>query len=131
MSTPSSEPALTPDVSFIVPCYNYGRYLPECLESIFGQEGAWRMEVVIIDDESTDDSWAVIQRYADRARLLRNDRNLGHAGTLTRGLHEVRGRYVSRLDPDDRLKRDFLQCTVPILERHPEVALVYGDVCLI
>jgi len=120
-----------PEVSFIVPCYNYGRYLPECLESIFGQQGEWDMEVLVIDDASTDDSWSVVQRYAGRARVMRNEKNLGHAGTITRGLNEVRGTYVARIDPDDRLKPGFLASTVPILRRHPEVGLVYGDVCLI
>jgi glycosyltransferase involved in cell wall biosynthesis len=121
-------PSAQPEVSFIVPCYNYGRYLPECLESIFAQEGDWDVEVLVIDDASTDDSWSVVQRYADRARVMRNEKNLGHAATMTRGLHEVRGRFVSRIDPDDRLRRDFLASTVPVLRRHPEVGLVYGDV---
>jgi glycosyltransferase involved in cell wall biosynthesis len=130
MSKPAAE-AHVPEISFIVPCYNYGRYLPECLAAIFAQAGDWDVEVLVIDDASTDDSWAVAERYADRARVMRNDKNLGHAATLTRGLHAVRGRYVARIDPDDRLKPRFLSETVPILRRHPEVGLVYGDVCLI
>jgi len=128
MSKPGSD---APEISFIVPCYNYGRYLPQCVESILSQEGGWRVEVLLIDDASTDDSWQAMQRYAGRARLLRNERNRGHAATLTEGLRAARGELVARIDPDDRLRPDFLRRTVPILRRHPEVGLVYGDVCLI
>ena len=130
MSKPGSD-APAPEVSFIVPCYNYGRYLPQCVESILSQEGEWRIEVLLIDDASTDDSWDVMQRYAEQARVVRNERNLGHAATLAKGLQAVRGEFVARIDPDDRLRPDFLRRTVPILRRHDEVGLVYGDVCLI
>src|SRR5438270_878743 len=120
-----------PEITFIVPCYNYGRYLGECLDSIFSQKGEWAVEVLVIDDASTDDSWKIIEAFGSRVRAVRHLSNKGHRETLTEGLQSARGSYVSRIDPDDRLRSDFLAMTVPILRTYPEVGLVYGDVALI
>jgi glycosyltransferase involved in cell wall biosynthesis len=115
-----------------VPCYNYGRFLPDCLNSIFRQEGDYPFEIVAVDDASTDDTPEVLKRYADpRLRVIRHASNQGHVKTISRGLREARGRFVARIDPDDRYRPCFLSDTVPRLELHPEVAFVYGDAALI
>lgn len=121
----------SPEITIIVPCYNYGRYLPDCLESIFSQQGSWSIEVIVIDDASSDDTAEAMRRYEGRIRPIRHTVNRGHAATLTEGLQAASGAYVARIDPDDRLRPCFLAATVPILRRHPEVGLVYGDVALI
>ncbi len=54
-----------PLVSFVVPCYNYGRFLPDCLEGIFKQEGGYDFEIVAVDDASTDDTLDVLNRFRD------------------------------------------------------------------
>src|SRR4051794_9364967 len=124
--------ASSPDVTFIVPCYNYGRYLGDCLSSIFAQEGGATFEIIAIDDASSDDTLAVLSRFADpRLRVARHAINQGHGTTITAGLQLARGRYVARIDPDDRYRNDFLAVTLPKLERFPDVGLVYGDAALI
>jgi len=122
----------TPEISFIVPCYNYGRYLPDCLDSIFSQEGEFDFEVIVIDDASTDDTLEVLGAYTDsRIRLIRHEKNVGHVGTINEGLRATRGAYVARIDPDDRYRPRFLLSTVEKLRMHPEVGMVYGDVAII
>jgi glycosyltransferase involved in cell wall biosynthesis len=119
----------TPLVSIIVPCFNYGRYLPDCVGSILSQQDFADFEVLLIDDASTDDTVDVMRSIGDpRVRLMFNDTNLGHVGTITRGLHAALGQFVARIDPDDRYRSDFLAATLDKFERHPEVGLVYGDV---
>jgi glycosyltransferase involved in cell wall biosynthesis len=120
-----------PEITFIVPCYNYGRYLGQCLESIYSQIGAWNVEVLVIDDASTDDSWKIICESPHPIKACRNPTNKGHAQTLTDGLLRAGGDLIARIDPDDRLRPSFLQRTVPVLRKYPEVALVYGDVAMI
>jgi glycosyltransferase involved in cell wall biosynthesis len=121
-----------PQISFVVPCYNYGAFLPDCLDSIFGQEGGHTFEIVAVDDGSTDDTPAVLERFADpRLRVIRHAQNQGHVKTITRGLREARGRLVARIDPDDRYRPCFLSETVQPFEAYPEVAFVYGDAALI
>ncbi|HYE96788.1 MAG TPA: glycosyltransferase [Rubricoccaceae bacterium] len=121
-----------PLVSFVVLSYNFEAFLPECLASILAQRGGYPFEVVVVDDASTDGTAALLGAFDDpRIRVIRHTQNLGHARTVEDGLHAARGRYVARIDGDDRYRPDFLEMVVPILERHPEVGLVYGDAALI
>jgi len=121
-----------PLISFVVPCYNYGRYLPDCLRGIFGQEGGYDFEIIAVDDASTDNTQEVLQTFADpRLRVLTHEKNRGHVAAVNLGLSKARGQYVVRIDPDDRHRPWFLNKTVAILEQYPEVGLVYGNIALI
>src|SRR6478609_3872924 len=94
-----------PLVSFVVPCYNYGRFLPDCLASIFAQEGRQDFEVIAIDDASTDDTLEVLRSFADsRMQVISHAKNLGHVATVNEGLSQARGELVARIDPDDRYR---------------------------
>lgn len=122
----------TPLVSFVVPCYNYGRFLPECLNGIFRQEGGYDdIEIIAVDDGSKDNTLDVLRSFTDpRLRVIVQEKNQGHIVTVNRGLKEARGRYLVRIDPDDRHRPCFLKETLPKLEAHPEVGLVFGDVAI-
>jgi glycosyltransferase involved in cell wall biosynthesis len=122
----------TPLVSFVVPCYNYGRFLPDCLNSIFGQDGNYAIEVIAIDDASSDNTLDVLAQFPDdRMRIIRHEKNEGHVRTISQGLRESRGQFVARIDPDDRYRSCFLAETIPAFQRDPEVGFVYGDAALI
>jgi glycosyltransferase involved in cell wall biosynthesis len=121
-----------PLVSFVVPCYNYGRYLPDCLNSIFRQEGDYPFEIIAIDDASSDNTPEVLAQFQDpRMRVLRHEKNEGHVKAISQGLRESRGRYVARIDPDDRYRTCFLSEAIPRFEQYSEVGFVYGDAALI
>ncbi len=121
-----------PLVSFVVPCYNYGRFLPDCLTSIFGQEGEHHFEVIAIDDGSTDNTQEVLHSFADcRMQVIRHSKNLGHVATVNEGLSQARGEFIARIDPDDRYRPYFLTAVLEKFLKFPEIGLVYGDVALI
>lgn len=121
-----------PLVSFVVPCYNYGRYLGECLSSIFSQEGVEDFEVIVIDDGSTDHTQEMLSSFTDRRlQVITHSVNLGHVATINEGLSLARGTFIARMDPDDRYRPYFLSALLPIFEAFPEVGLVYGDVAII
>jgi glycosyltransferase involved in cell wall biosynthesis len=121
-----------PLVSFVVPCYNYGRYLPDCLKSIFGQQHEQNFEIIAVDDGSADDTQEILRSFADpRLEVITHTRNLGHIATVNEGLSHARGTFVARIDPDDRYRPDFLVQTLQKFRRFPEVGLVYGDAALI
>lgn len=121
-----------PLVSFAIPSYNYGRFLGECLDSVFAQEGSFSFEIVVVDDGSTDETSEVLRRYRDeRLRVIRHERNRGHAATINEALGVARGQFIARIDPDDRYRPHFLVSTLERFGRHPQVGLVYGDVALI
>jgi glycosyltransferase involved in cell wall biosynthesis len=121
-----------PKISFVVPVYNMEAFVADCLNSILGQEGNHDYEVIAIDDASTDGSIDVIATFDDpRIRSIHHRENLGPAHTITEGLYAARGEYVARIDPDDRYRPHFLHRTVEILDRHPDVGLVFGRIAMI
>ncbi|MDT4987080.1 MAG: hypothetical protein QOI74_1174 [Micromonosporaceae bacterium] len=116
-----------PTVSVVVPCYNYGHYLSECVASVLAQDGV-DVDVLIVDDASTDDSVAVARALAadPRVRVLAQPRNRGHIATYNRGLARATGDYVVLLSADDLLTPGSLARSTALLEAHPEVGFVYG-----
>ncbi len=113
-----------PLISVIMPVYNADQFVGEAIESILSQTFD-DFEFLIIDDCSEDSSSQIISRYNDpRIRLLKNQKNIGVARTLNKGLSLARGRYVARMDADDvsiakRFSRQFEH-----MERFPDV-----DIC--
>lgn len=121
-----------PLVSVVVLSYNYGRFLKECLDSVLAQQAGFPFEVIVVDDASLDDSQAILRSYSDpRVRIILHEKNRGHAATVTDGLNAACGKYVSRIDCDDRYRPGFLEAAVSVLEKFPEVGLVYGDAAII
>lgn len=117
-------------VTVAVPNFNYGAYLPDAVASAVAQRGV-AVEVVIVDDCSTDDSFAVAQSLAaryDNVVALQNDVNQGHGRTFNRAWRAGRGEFVVRLDADDILAPDALARSVALFERFDDVGLVYGRV---
>jgi len=122
----------TPLLSIVIPSYNYARFLPDCLNSIFNQTHAPSFEVVVVDDGSTDETPQVLEMYAEpRLRVVRHERNRGHITTINEALALARGTFVARIDPDDRYRPHFMAAVCRVLTQHPEVGFVYGRAALI
>jgi glycosyltransferase involved in cell wall biosynthesis len=120
-----------PTVSFVVLSYNFDRFLAECVDSILKQDGRHDFEVIVVDDASSDTTTSILAGFRDsRIRVIRHPHNQGHVATVNEALSLARGRYVARIDGDDRYRPGFLNTVIPLLDSHPDVALVYGDVSL-
>lgn len=94
-----------PVFSVVIPAYNNSRYLPECVHSITGQSFG-DLEVIIVDDASTDDTYAVMQRLAEedsRVKALRHEVNSGTLAARRTGVETSHGDYVLLVDQDDEL----------------------------
>ena len=89
------------EASIIIPCYNASATIVEAVESALAQT-VRKCEVVVVDDGSTDDSFAQLRRYADRIVLLRQA-NRGACAARNLGLARSRGRWIQFLDADDQL----------------------------
>lgn len=110
-----------PLVSVVIPAYDAGAYLPATLRSILSQTFT-DFEVIVVDDGSTDDTPAVLQRFAaadPRVRPVVLDRNGGRSAARNRGLDEARGRWVCPMDADDLWFRGRLREFVAASHRHP------------
>jgi succinoglycan biosynthesis protein ExoO len=92
---------VNPVVSVIIPAYNTGAYIGRAIESALKQTLA-NLEVVVVDDCSTDKTVAVVQSFVDdRLILLQNPQNLGAGGARNRALQAARGKWIAVLDSDD------------------------------
>lgn len=119
-----------PRVTVVVPCYNYGRYLPGCVESIL-QQSHVEVEIVIVDDASTDGSGEIateLERQDPRVIVIKHTANRGHIATFNDGLARGTGEYVVMLSADDLLTPGSLSRAVSLMEAHPSVGMVYGPV---
>ncbi len=123
--TPGLPPAV---VSVVVPCYNYAQFLPDAMTSVLTQQGV-DIELIVVDDASTDSSAAMVEELAvrdSRVRLIRHSCNRGPVQTFNDGLVAISGEYVVRLDADDMLTPGSLSRSVDLARTFPTVGLVYG-----
>jgi glycosyltransferase involved in cell wall biosynthesis len=117
MSVPESEQDCI--VSIVIPCFNASQELRGAVQSILDQ-GLAATEIIIVDDQSTDDSVAVAEDLAARhpeVRVIRQPANAGPAAARNAGLRVARGRYIGFLDADDEYAPDFFASIVPMLEK--------------
>lgn len=119
-------PASPCQFSLLVAVYNAERYLSACLDSLVGQT-LRDIQIICIDDASTDNSWNILQHYAERdcrIELIRLDTNAGQAHARNEGLRRARGRYIGFVDSDDWLSPDCLQQALETFAQHPQTGCV-------
>lgn len=116
-------------VSIIIPCYNQTEYVAQAIESVKNQTyNDW--ECIIVNDGSTDDSEGVILECIsndNRFIYLKQD-NKGPGNARNNGASIAKGYYMTMLDADDLIGRDYLQRGVKYLDEHPRCTLYYGVV---
>jgi hypothetical protein len=120
-----------PRASVVVPAYNLARFLGRAIDSALAQDWpAEALEVIVVDDGSTDETPQVLAAYGERIRVVRQP-NAGLVRAVDRGLAQVTGDYIALLDADDEWPADRLSRHVSFLEAHPDVGLVHGDMTII
>ena len=120
-------------VDIVVPCYNYGRFLRDCVKSILTQEVV-EIRVLIIDDCSQDDTEDVGRQLASedpRVEFRRHESNRGHIATFNEGLMEwASGDYCMLLSADDMLTSGALRRAMGLMDLYPDVGMTYGKVIM-
>ena len=101
---------MRPKVSVIIPVYNAGKYLEECLNSVCAQT-LKEIEIICVDDGSTDNSMEILHSFADRDErlIIFNEKNSGAGAARNRGLEIAKGEYLSFLDADDFFEQTMLE----------------------
>ncbi|HWX22498.1 MAG TPA: glycosyltransferase family A protein [Candidatus Binatia bacterium] len=114
-----------PSLSVVLPNYNHGRYLPTALRSILGQTAA-PLEIIVIDDASTDNSLEILSGYErehSNLKVYRNEKNQGVVFGLNRGLALARGEYVTFPGADDEVVAGLFEKSLALLARYPQAGL--------
>lgn len=115
-----------PKVSIVMSVYNGDHYLREAVDSILAQTFK-NFEFIVIDDGSTDNTWAILQDYAkndSRIILVRNTGNIGLPRSLNEGLALAKGIYIARQDADDISLPERLATQVSYLDQHPLLGIL-------
>jgi len=117
----------TPLVSVVVATYNMGRYVCTAVDSVLQQDYP-ELEVVVVDDGSTDDTAERLARYGGdaRVRIFRQD-NAGQTVAKNRGLSEARGEMVGFCDADNYWLQGKLRTQINAFSQRPDLGVVYGE----
>lgn len=118
---------MSPLVTVYITNHNYEKYIEQAIKSVLAQTFG-NFELIIIDDGSTDNSRAVIERYESDPRIrviYQENRGLNVSNNIA--LRSARGKYVIRLDADDYFDENALNVLAGVLERKPEVGMVFPD----
>ena len=110
-------------VSVVVPCYNGARHLREAIESALLQTHG-DVEILVVDDGSTDDSATIAEGYMPRVRCIRQT-NAGPSAARNRALEIATGEFVALLDADDRYHPTKLALQVEVLNARRDIGAVY------
>lgn len=111
-------------VSVVIVSWNARDFLLECLDSLFAQTGGFALEVIVVDNSSTDGSPEAVASRFPRVRLIRNSNNLGFAKANNLGISASSGRYVCLINSDVKLQPDCIRHLLEYCEAHPEAGIV-------
>lgn len=116
-----------PKVSVIIPCYNQGAYLTEAVDSVLAQTFQ-DFEILIVDDGSTEPETINVLRDVawPKTQVVRTE-NQGLSAARNNGIRDATGVYILPLDADDKIGPGYLEEAVSILDRHPEIGVVYCE----
>lgn len=116
MKKTSKESTYKPLVSVIVPVYNCEQYVKECIDSLLRQSYS-DIEVIVVNDGSTDDSLKICRKYEELDSRIKvfDQENQGVSSARNKGIQMARGKFLSFVDADDYVDRDFIESLVAIM----------------
>ncbi|GEM_PF-1213568 len=117
-------------VSIILPNYNKEKYLAECLDSCLAQDKQVVKEIIVVDDHSTDRSWAILQEYQARHPIIKVFKNPKKGAQIARnfGLEQATGKYINWMDSDDVISADKVKAQVDLLEVLPPNSIAFCSI---
>src|ERR1700735_5322774 len=117
-------------ISVTIVTYNSGRFIKRCLESVLEQKYP-NLEVIIIDNASTDGTVDILEQFGDQCRIHYNDENIGFAAAQNQAINLSSGDWVLTLNPDVLLLKNFIQALIDAGQMDPKVGSVCGKLLTI
>jgi glycosyltransferase involved in cell wall biosynthesis len=119
---------MNPIISIIIPCYNHGKYIQETLDSIESAKDKYDVEVIIVNDGSTDEYTIVkLKELENLGYLVLNQKNCGLAKARNNGIELAKGKYILPLDSDNKVLKPYLNEAIDVLEKNVYLDIVYGN----
>jgi len=111
-------------ISVLIVSYNYGRFLPQCIESVLAQTWSGDLEIVLVDDGSSDGTAELLRGFPMVRYVFQN--HSGVAAARNRAFKEATGDYIAFLDADDLWKKEKLALQLKYLQEHPGCEIVFS-----
>lgn len=119
-----------PLVSIVIPCYNHGAYIDECIQSIELIQEKHLFEVIIVNDGSTDEFTNKKLAELPKRYLVINQNNQGLAAARNNGIERSKGKYILPVDADNKIRPAYIYTGIEIMEGNHEIDIVYGNAML-
>ena len=120
------------DVSIIIPVYNVGPYIKQCIESVIAQSCECTIECIIVDDRGTDNSMSIAESIVTaysgpvKFRIIQREKNGGLSAARNSGINIANGKYLFFLDSDDTIADHCIQSLWNCVKKYPDVEIVFG-----
>ena len=112
-------------VSVVIPVYNSEKFLEECLNSILTQSYR-NIEIIAVDDGSTDASSDILERYSDKISII-SQKNQGLASALNLGISKMKGSWFKWFSPDDVMYSNTIETLIDEAKNHPDNTIIYSN----
>lgn len=117
---------MQPLVSIVTPSFNQARFLEATIQSVLAQDYP-RIEYIVIDGASTDDSVEIIKKYESRLVYWVSEKDNGQADAINKGFARAKGEIITWLNSDDYYLPNAIYAAMKVFEESPDVVMVYGD----
>lgn len=115
------------DVSIIIVTWNAGKFIKDCLDSVFGQD-LQNYEVIVVDNNSSDASLEIIRAYLPKLELIENKKNEGFCLANNQGISRAKGKYLFTLNSDIVLEKDYIRRLKDYLSQNSKLGMAQGRI---
>lgn len=118
---------MKPILSIVIANYNYGRFLEDAIRSVLMQNVGPAIELIVCDGGSTDNSVAIIKKYANEISWWCSERDTGQSAAFNKGFSHARGEWLTWLNADEMYARDMLPALLRFIKRNPKAQWITGN----
>jgi hypothetical protein len=109
------------DLSIIIVTWNCAEFVRNCLDSVLISAGNLSLEIIVVDNDSSDETAKIVEQFYPQVNLIQNKKNLGYAKANNQGIQEATGEYILLLNPDTQVLEDALSLMYEFMQENPKV----------